>query len=140
MEIMPILEDRVPSAIVFDHLAHIPQPDGVNHPLFARVGRGAAREGPAWVSSPAPTRHKSGPPIYADSSAVVGATPKAAWPDRSAACGAATRPSRPRQEGKQKELPDDACCSISRRLGARREAAPRILVENPAKLYDFGRS
>jgi len=37
-EIMPILQ-KVPSPIVFDHLAHIPQPDGVNHPLFARSGR-----------------------------------------------------------------------------------------------------
>src|SRR5215469_210206 len=37
LEIMPILEERVPSPIVFDHLAHIPQPDGVNHPLFAKV-------------------------------------------------------------------------------------------------------
>jgi len=36
MEIMPILE-RAASPIVFDHLAHIPQPDGVNHPLYARV-------------------------------------------------------------------------------------------------------
>src|SRR5262249_16133777 len=36
MEIMPILE-KVPSPIVFDHLAHIPEPDGVNHPLFAQV-------------------------------------------------------------------------------------------------------
>src|SRR5499427_10148595 len=31
MEIMPILE-RVPSPVVFDHLAHIPQPAGVNDP------------------------------------------------------------------------------------------------------------
>ena len=37
MEVMPILEDKVASPIVFDHLAHIPQPDGVNHPLFAKV-------------------------------------------------------------------------------------------------------
>src|SRR5262245_56125033 len=36
MEIMPILE-RVPSPVVFDHLAHIPQPEGVSHPLYAKV-------------------------------------------------------------------------------------------------------
>jgi len=36
MEIMPILE-RVPSPIVFDHLAHIPQPDGVKDPLYTKV-------------------------------------------------------------------------------------------------------
>ena len=38
MEIMPILE-KVPSPIVFDHLAHIPEPDGISHPLFARSVR-----------------------------------------------------------------------------------------------------
>ena len=38
MEVMPTLE-RVPSLIVFDHLAHIPQPAGVNDPLYGRCGR-----------------------------------------------------------------------------------------------------
>ena len=36
IEIMPILE-KVPTPIVFDHLAHIPEPEGVNHPLFGQV-------------------------------------------------------------------------------------------------------
>jgi D-galactarolactone isomerase len=36
IEIMPILE-KVSTPIVFDHLAHIPEPDGVNHPLFGQV-------------------------------------------------------------------------------------------------------
>src|SRR5580765_2075947 len=31
LEIMPILE-RIPAPVVFDHLAHVPQPDGVTHP------------------------------------------------------------------------------------------------------------
>src|SRR3954447_14551413 len=35
-EIMPILQN-VPTPIVFDHLAHIPQPEGVNYPLFKQV-------------------------------------------------------------------------------------------------------
>src|SRR5438552_13560980 len=47
MEIMPILE-RVPSQIVFDHLAHIPQPDGVSHPLYAKV-RALIDNGKTWV-------------------------------------------------------------------------------------------
>ncbi len=47
MEIMPILE-RVPSPIVFDHLAHIPQPDGVNHPLYTKV-RALMDKGRTWV-------------------------------------------------------------------------------------------
>ena len=36
MEIMPILE-RVPSPIVFDHLAHIAEPEGINNPLFGQI-------------------------------------------------------------------------------------------------------
>src|SRR6516164_1449114 len=36
IEIMPILE-KVSTPIVFDHLAHIPEPEGVNHPLFGQV-------------------------------------------------------------------------------------------------------
>jgi D-galactarolactone isomerase len=47
MEIMPILE-KVPSPIVFDHLAHIPEPDGINHPLFGKV-RGLIDKGRTWV-------------------------------------------------------------------------------------------
>ena len=39
IEIMPVLE-KVPTSIVFDHLAHIPEPESVNHPLFAQVPSG----------------------------------------------------------------------------------------------------
>jgi hypothetical protein len=35
-EIMPILE-RMPSPIVFDRLAQIPEPQGINHPLFGLI-------------------------------------------------------------------------------------------------------
>ena len=48
MEIMPILE-KVPLPIVFDHLAHIPEPEGISHPLFGQVralrGTGSHRRG-----------------------------------------------------------------------------------------------
>ena len=36
VEIVPIL-GKVPTPIVFDHLAHIPEPEGLNHPLFGQV-------------------------------------------------------------------------------------------------------
>src|SRR5207249_7518675 len=63
MEIMPILE-KVPSPIVFDHLAHIPEPDGVNHPLFAQV-RALIDKGKTWVKlSGAYADTKVGPPTY----------------------------------------------------------------------------
>src|SRR5262249_264409 len=75
---MPILEERVPSPIVFDHLAHIPQPDGVNHPLFAKV-RALIDKGRTWVKlSGAYADTKIGPPLYPDTSAVARAYAKAA--------------------------------------------------------------
>src|SRR6266849_4964896 len=65
-EIMPILE-KVPSPIVFDHLAHIPEPEGVNHPLFGKV-RALIDKGKTWVKlSGAYQDTKVGPPTYADS-------------------------------------------------------------------------
>ena len=80
IEIMPILE-RVPSPIVFDHLAHIPEPEGVNHPLFAQI-RALLDKGRTWVKlSGAYADTKIGPPTYADSTAVAQAYVKAA-PER----------------------------------------------------------
>jgi D-galactarolactone isomerase len=70
MEVMPILE-KVPSPIVFDHLAHIPEPDGINHPLFGKV-RALIDKGKTWVKlSGAYADTKVGPPTYADSSAIA---------------------------------------------------------------------
>jgi len=82
IEIMPILE-KVPTPIVFDHLAHIPEPDSVTHPLFGQV-RALIDKGKTWVKlSGAYADTKVGPPTYADSTAVAQAYAKAA-PER---CG-----------------------------------------------------
>jgi D-galactarolactone isomerase len=63
MEIMPILQ-KVPSPIVFDHLAHIPEPEGISHPLFAQV-RALIDKGNTWVKlSGAYADTKVGPPTY----------------------------------------------------------------------------
>jgi len=74
---MPILE-RVPSLIVFDRLAHIPEPAGVNHPRYADVvalvDRGRTRVEPSRAYADA----KVGPPAYADSGAVARARARAA--------------------------------------------------------------
>src|SRR5205807_420385 len=57
--------------IVFDHLAHIPEPEGVNHPLFAQV-RALIDKGKTWVKlSGAYADTKVGPPTYADSTAIA---------------------------------------------------------------------
>jgi len=131
MEIMPILE-RVPSQIVFDHLAHIPQPEGVNHPLYAKV-RGLMDKGRTWVKlSGAYADTKVGPPTYADSSAVARAYAKAA-PERCVWGSDWPHPSE-----QSKHLPDDAVLfDLLIDWVPDEKARHRVLVENAAILYDF---
>src|SRR5439155_7222876 len=107
LEIMPILE-RVPSLIVFDHLAHIPQPEGVNHPLYAKV-RALMDRGRTWVKL-------SG--AYADTKVdrrpTLTPAPSRAptrRPPRNAACGAAT--GRIRRSRPSSNSPTTGSCSIS---------------------------
>src|ERR1700749_1005595 len=70
MEIKDILS-RVPSPIVFDHLAHIPEPEGTAHPLFGVV-LALIDKGKTWVKlSGAYADTKVGSPSYSDSSAVA---------------------------------------------------------------------
>lgn len=131
MEILPILE-RVPSPVVFDHLAHIPQPDGVNHPLFGRI-RALLDRGRTWVKvSGAYADSRTGPPAYADTSAVARAYVRAA-PERLVWGSDWPHPT------SQDALPDDAVL-----FDLLTDWAPdpairrRILVDNPAVLYRFG--
>jgi D-galactarolactone isomerase len=133
MEIMPIL-DRVPSPIVFDHLAHIPQPDGVNHSLFAKV-RALMDRGRTWVKlSGAYADSKVGPPTYADSSAVARAYATAA-PER---CVWGSDWPHPTEQ--QKQVPDDAVLfDLLTDWVPDERTRHRVLVENPAALYDFPR-
>src|SRR5438093_10344965 len=101
LEVMPILE-RVPSPIVFDHLAHIPQPEGVTHPLYTKV-RALMDKGRTWVKlSGAYADTKVGPPTYEASSAGPRASAKAA----PAHCVWGSDWPHPTEQSKQ--LPDDA--------------------------------
>jgi predicted TIM-barrel fold metal-dependent hydrolase len=131
MEVMPLLQ-RVASPIVFDHLAHIPHPDGVNHPLFAQV-RALIDKGRTWVKlSGAYADTKVGPPTYADSSAVARAYAKAA-PER---CVWGSDWPHPTEQ--QKQLPDDAVLlDLLTDWAPDEKVRQRVLVENPATLYDF---
>jgi D-galactarolactone isomerase len=133
IEIMPML-GRVPSPIVFDHLAHIPEPEGINHPLFGQI-RSLIDKGRTWVKlSGAYADTKIGPPTYADSTAVAQAYVKAA-PERLVWGSDWPHP------GEREKKPDDAVL-----FDLLLEWAPdavvrhRILVENPALLYDFPKS
>jgi D-galactarolactone isomerase len=131
MEVMPILE-RVASPIVFDHLAHIPQPDGVSHPLYAKV-LALIDKGRTWVKlSGAYADTKVGPPTYADSSAVARAYAKAA-PERCVWGSDWPHPT-------EKDKPDDAILfDLLSDWAPDEKVRHRILVENPAALYGFGK-
>lgn len=132
MEVMPILETRVASPIVFDHLAHIPQPAGINDPLFAKV-RGLMDKGRTWMKlSGAYADTKVGAPTYSDSSAVARAY-AAGYPDR---CVWGSDWPHPTEQ--TKGVPDDAVLfDLLTDWVPDEKVRHRILVENPAKLYDF---
>jgi len=134
-EIMPILQ-KVPSPIVFDHLAHIPEPDGISHPLFAQV-RALIDKGKTWVKlSGAYADTKVGPPTYSDSSAIARAYVKAA-PERLVWGSDWPHPGVRDPEPK----PDDAILIDLMLDWAPDEVVRnRIFVDNAAKLYDFPKS
>jgi predicted TIM-barrel fold metal-dependent hydrolase len=128
--IMDIL-NRVPSPIVFDHLAHIPEPADAEDALFARV-RALIDKGRTWVKlSGAYQDSKLGPPSYGDSGAVARAYVKAA-PERLVWGSDWPHPSE--QQGK----PDDALLFDLLADWAPDEAVRhRILVQNAEVLYGF---
>jgi predicted TIM-barrel fold metal-dependent hydrolase len=126
---------RLPVPAVFDHLAHIPQPAGVNHPAFAVVVD-LLQKGKAWVKlSGAYHDTKIGPPSYADSIAVAQAYVKAA-PEQLVWGSDWPHPSEQRKPGSP--LPDDAVLfDLLAQWAPDEKVRNRILVDNPARLYGF---
>ncbi|MDR3564997.1 MAG: amidohydrolase family protein [Negativicutes bacterium] len=130
------LLQRLPSPLVFDHLAHIPQPAGVNHPAF-RVVSNLIDKGKTWIKlSGAYQDTKVGSPTYADVTKVAQAFVKGA-PERMVWGSDWPHPS---IFSWRKPWPDDA-----QLLDLLAEWAPdeatrnRILVDNPEVLYGFSR-
>ncbi|WP_082746834.1 amidohydrolase family protein [Burkholderia sp. MSMB1826] len=122
---------RLPSTIVFDHMARLPQPVGTSHPAFAIVRR-LVDQGRAWVKL-------SGP--YLDSR--VGVSGRFADVDALARAWVAAAPERlvwgsDWPHATETVPPDDA-----RLFDQLADWVPddhlreRILVRNPAQLYDF---
>jgi D-galactarolactone isomerase len=126
------LWNRLPSAIVFDHLGHVPQPAGVGHPVFGVIHR-LVDKGRTWVKlSVTYDNTKDGPPGYADITKVAQAYIKAA-PERMVW---GTNWPHPNETNK----PDDAALFDLMGKWAPDEATRnRILVQNPAVLYGFGK-
>jgi D-galactarolactone isomerase len=132
VEIADLLQ-RLPSPIVFDHMARIPQPAGVDHPAFAVVLK-LVDKGQAWVKlSGAYMDTRTGPPAYADVSKVARAYVKAS-PERMVWGSDWPHPTE-----KADAKPDDAILFDLLADWAPDEATRnRILVDNPAALYRFG--
>ena len=123
---------RLPSPIVFDHLARIPQPAGVDHPALALVLKLLDR-GRAWVKlSGAYMETKASASIYAEVGKVARAYVKAA-PGQIVWASDWPHPTEPPDA-----KPDDAILFDLLADWAPDEAIRhRILVDNPAALYGF---
>ena len=118
---------RLPSAIVFDHMGHIPQPMGMKHPAYPLIRR-LVDKGRTWVKlSVTYDNTKDGPPTYADVNKVAQSYVQAA-PERMVWGSNWPHPT-------ETKKPDDAVLFDLLTEWAPREATRhRILVENPAIL------
>jgi D-galactarolactone isomerase len=123
----------LPVQVVFDHLAHIPQPLDVGNPTFVMV-RDLVQRGKAYVKlSGLYFDSKVGPPTYADNVQVATIYAREG-PERMLWGSDWPHPT----EGYDKK-PDDAVLFDLLAESVPNEAArTRILVDNPAKLYQFG--
>ena len=122
---------RLPSTIVFDHMARLPAPEGAKHAAFPIV-RGLVERRRTWVKLSGPYLNSTlGPPGYADVAPIARAWVATA-PDRLVWGSDWPHPTERRRE------PDDAVlfAQLTEWIpdAATRE---RILVGNAAELYGF---
>jgi predicted TIM-barrel fold metal-dependent hydrolase len=132
VEIEPLLM-RLPTPLVFDHLAHVPRDAGVDSPAYKTM-RKLIDQGRTWVKlSGAYQDTKVGPPTYADATPIAQAYVKAA-PERMVWGSDWPHPT-------EKDKPDDAVLFDLLAVWVPDEATRnRILVQNPETLYGFGKS
>jgi D-galactarolactone isomerase len=133
-ELLVQLEDlllRSPSPLVFDHLAHIPRDNGVEHPAFKTMLK-LIDKGHTWVKlSGAYQDATIGAPTYADATPIAQAYVKAA-PERMVWGSDWPHPT-------EKDKPDDAILfDLLSRWVPDEGTRNRILVQNPEGLYGFG--
>jgi len=122
----------LPVPVVFDHLGRVPQPGAVNHPIFAMV-RGLLQQGKAYVElSGFYNESNVGYPSYSDSVQV--ATIYAKEAPEHVVWGSDW----PHPTEKHKGYPDDAnLIDLLSEVIPNEAPRNRILVDNPAMLYQF---
>ena len=122
----------LPGRLVFDHLAQVPQPAGLESAPY-KIIRGLLDRGKTWVKLSGPyVSSKQGAPDYADAGAVAAAYVKAA-PERLVWGSDWPHPSEPKEH-----KPDDArLFDLFAQCAGDDVAFKRILVDNPAELYGF---
>jgi len=121
---------RLPTPIVFDHIARIPPDPGVSHPAF-KVVRGMIDKGRTWVKlSGAYLLSKVGAP-YVDTGAVARAFAQAA-PERMLWASNWPHPT------EKDHKPDDATLfDLLAEWVPEESVRGRILVQNPEEVYGF---
>ncbi len=125
--------EAVPCPVVFDHLGHLPQPEGASHPAF-RVVTDLMRRGKGWVKlTGLYNDSKIGAPTYADSAALAAAY--VAADARQVVWGSDW----PHPTEAPDNKPDDALLfDIFEKWAPDKKLQKQILVDNPARLYHFG--
>jgi len=125
---------KLPTPIVFDHIARIPPDPGITHPAF-KVVRGLIDKGRTWVKlSGVYLLSKVGAPTYADTGAVARAFAQAA-PERMLWASNWPHPT------EKTEKPDDATLfDLLAEWVPDEVLRKRILVDNPEQVYGFPRS
>jgi predicted TIM-barrel fold metal-dependent hydrolase len=134
VELADILR-RLPTQLVFDHLASPPLPAGIAHPSHGIV-RGLLDQGRAWVKlSGAYSNSNIGPPTYAEAATIARDFVKAA-PERLVWGSDWPHPSL-----SDDHKPDDALLfDLLSVWVADAGARHRVLVRNPEALYGFAKS
>jgi predicted TIM-barrel fold metal-dependent hydrolase len=122
----------LPGRLVFDHLAQVPQPGGLESAPY-KIIRGLLDRGKTWVKLSGPyVSSKQGAPDYGDVGTVAMAYVKAA-PERMVWGSDWPHPSEPKDH-----KPDDArLFDLFSEWAGGNAAFKRILVDNPAELYGF---
>ena len=119
---------RLPGTVVFDHLGRLSQPAGVNDPAFGVIRR-MLDNGRTWMKLSG-AYMMGGPPRYAEASAIARAYVQAA-PERMVWGSDWPHPT-------EKNKPDDAVLfDLLTDWAPDAATRQRILVDNPALLYDF---